>query len=67
MDDAIYFWNADQPNGELSQWYRQHFTVNDKTYPTPEHYMMCAKVRLFGDLATEGKILEEENPEKVWD
>lgn len=67
LENAVYFWNADQPHGQLSQWYPKSFKAGDCTYPTAEHYMMCAKARLFGDTDVEKKILHEAEPEKVRD
>lgn len=67
LRDAVYFWNADQLHGEFSQWYPRAFTVEHKTYPTAEHYMMCAKARLFGDVEIEEQIRVESSPEKVRD
>lgn len=65
--DAVYFWNADQPNGVFSQWYPRKFTANGKEYPTAEHYMMSAKASLFKDHEMEEKIRKELDPEKVRD
>lgn len=67
LQDAVYFWNADQPNGIFSQWYPKAFIADGKEYPTAEHYMMSAKASLFKDYEMEEKIRKELDPEKVRD
>lgn len=46
----------------LSQWYGAPFTLQGRTFPTAEHYMMYGKAVLFGDTATAEKILAAPNP-----
>jgi ribA/ribD-fused uncharacterized protein len=46
----------------LSQWYETTFSIDQKLYPTAEHFMMAAKARLFADFLAEGKILKANNP-----
>lgn len=67
LKDAIYFWMHNTSNGEFSQWYPKPFEADGQLYPTAEHYMMCAKARLFGDAESEEKIRQEHVPAKVRD
>ncbi|CCG83156.1 protein of unknown function [Taphrina deformans PYCC 5710] len=67
LEGAVYFWNADQPNGEFSQWYPSSFVVAGQSYPTAEHYMMAAKARLFRDHDSERLIIDATEPEQVRD
>ncbi|WP_246258085.1 NADAR family protein [Amycolatopsis anabasis] len=48
--------------GCLSQWKHSPFTVDGIAYATAEHYMMAAKARLFGDTASEARILRASHP-----
>ncbi|MVT09628.1 NADAR family protein [Chitinophaga tropicalis] len=49
----------------FSQWWTSAFTVNNKTYPTAEHWMMAEKARLFNDTAIEEKILQAPSPARA--
>jgi ribA/ribD-fused uncharacterized protein len=49
----------------LSQWWHAPFEADGVTYRTAEHYMMAGKARLFGDRATELRILSAEHPAQV--
>ena len=62
----IYFWR-DSPKTPvsktcLSQWWDCTFVCSGTTYHTAEQYMMAQKALLFGDRATEAKIMGERNP-----
>ncbi len=64
----LYFWGH-QPErdgsagaGCLSQWWPAEFTVDGVRFATAEHYLMWRKARLFGDLATAGRILAAPHP-----
>jgi ribA/ribD-fused uncharacterized protein len=46
----------------LSQWYGAPFTLDGRTFPTAEHYMMFRKATLFGDQGSADKILAAPNP-----
>ncbi|WP_433006933.1 NADAR family protein [Kribbella sp. CA-294648] len=64
----VFFWgHTPRRPGEVdascfSQWYPAEFTVDGVTYPTAEHWMMTAKARLFGDIASAAKILAAGHP-----
>ncbi|MBS2537094.1 NADAR family protein [Catenulispora sp. NF23] len=53
--DWLMFWgHRPEPPGQigiscLSQWYPAAFTVEGTAYPSAEHFMMCAKARVFQD------------------
>jgi ribA/ribD-fused uncharacterized protein len=46
----------------LSQWYGAPFTLEDRVFPTAEHYMMFQKAALFGDRSTADRILAAPSP-----
>jgi hypothetical protein len=62
--DWLMFWgHRPEPDGRigiscLSQWYPVAFTVEQITYPSAEHFMMCAKARVFQDADAEERILQ---------
>jgi ribA/ribD-fused uncharacterized protein len=49
----------------FSQWWYSPFTVDGKTYPTAEHWMMAGKATLFGDTKIEKEILASPDPNSV--
>ncbi|WP_309399658.1 NADAR family protein [Cerasicoccus maritimus] len=49
----------------LSNWYPSPFTRDGWHYPTAEHYMMAQKAALFGDEATQRRILEAYTPDEA--
>lgn len=49
----------------LSPWWPASFTVDGVTYPSAEHFMMAEKARLFGDSATQERIIAAESPSKA--
>jgi ribA/ribD-fused uncharacterized protein len=61
--DWLMFWgHRPEPDGQvgiscLSQWYPAAFTVEGTSYPSAEHFMMCAKARVFQDADAEASIL----------
>ena len=61
--DWLMFWgHRPEPRGQvdsscLSQWYPAAFTVEGTAYPSAEHFMMCAKARVFQDADAEASIL----------
>jgi len=61
--DWLMFWgHRPEPDGSigtscLSQWYPAGFTVEGISYPSAEHFMMCAKARGFQDADAEERIL----------
>lgn len=69
--DWLLFWgHRPAPDGSvsavcLSQWYPAPFTIEGIEYPTAEHYMMCAKARVFQDAGAEARILHAATPAKA--
>lgn len=63
----VFFWGH-QPGKHgvtaacFSQWYGAPFTVEEKLYPTAEHFMMAEKAALFGDQLTREQVLQAPNP-----
>lgn len=55
---SYYFFNK----GPLSQWFPALFEVNGITYNCAEQYMMAMKAELFGDKATQEKIMITSDP-----
>lgn len=67
----FFFWGH-QPSKDgsvtkscFSQWWHSPFTVDGKTYPTAEHWMMAGKATLFGDTTIEKEILAAPSPQTV--
>ena len=58
-DDFYFFWN-----GELSQWYKSDFVIENIKYNCCEQYMMYKKAELFDDIDSMDKILKCVNPRK---
>lgn len=56
-DEFVFFWG-----GPFSQWAKYPMEIDGKTYVTCEQYMMAEKARLFGDAASEEKIMASKNP-----
>jgi ribA/ribD-fused uncharacterized protein len=50
---------------EFSNMYEAPFQIEGVTFPTVEHYFQWSKARLFGDAATQGKILKTSSPKSV--
>ena len=66
--EFLLFWgHRPEPDGSvaascLSQWYPAAFTVEGIGYPSAEHFMMCAKARVFQDADAEEQILQAASP-----
>ncbi|AOM39453.1 NADAR family protein [Xenorhabdus hominickii] len=64
----IFFWGHKTNHANqvikscLSQWYPAHFTVDEVTYTSAEHYMMAEKARLFNDSEILEKIINAKSP-----
>ena len=52
-----FFWS-----GPFSQWHPSAFTVDKVRYHNAEQFMMAEKARVFGDTATNKRILAERHP-----
>lgn len=67
----FFFWgHQPEKNGRigkscLSHWWPASFTVEGRTYPSAEHFMMAEKARLFGDSATQEKIIAAADPSEA--
>lgn len=48
--------------GPFSNWFRRDFNVDGRRYAHVEQFMMVGKARLFGDAASEAKIMREPDP-----
>jgi ribA/ribD-fused uncharacterized protein len=67
IDLLAFYGHRPDPDGSigrgcLSQWWPAPFTLDGQTYPTAEHWMMCAKARLFDDAASEAEIMANPEP-----
>lgn len=67
----FFFWGH-QPEKDgkvgkscLSHWWPASFTVEGRTYPSAEHFMMAEKARLFGDSETQEKIIAAADPSEA--
>lgn len=66
--DFIYFWRPDEREGKeacFCQWFKSYFVVDGIRYNCAEQFMMAEKARLFGDMATRGKILRSTDPSEM--
>jgi ribA/ribD-fused uncharacterized protein len=69
--DVFPFWGHTPPRDGsvgracLSQWYDAPFTVDGRTYPTAEHWMMAGKARLFGDERGLAAVLAAPDPARA--
>ena len=66
----VFFWDHRENGGQItkacfSQWYPAPFCVDDKIFPTAEHFMMAEKARLFGDTEKMALILAAKEPGKA--
>ncbi|WP_199737123.1 MULTISPECIES: NADAR family protein [Micromonospora] len=67
----LHFWgHRPQRDGSvgagcLSQWWPAPFTVEGRTYPTAEHWMMWHKATLFGDVEIAGRVLAAGHPDRA--
>ena len=56
--EAVFFHNADEPNGYLSNWYLSDFEIDGIKFTSIEQYIMYSKCKLFGDDSSSQKVLE---------
>ncbi|MEU5722202.1 NADAR family protein [Micromonospora sp. NPDC047738] len=67
----LHFWghrpqrDGSVGTGCLSQWWPAPFTVDGRTYPTAEHWMMWHKATLFGDAEIAERILASGHPRRA--
>ena len=64
-DDFVFFWNDDEENGYLSQWYRAEMSIDGVTYTSCEQYMMAKKALAMGDAECYILIMHESEPAKI--
>lgn len=68
LPDPVLFSGADEGKGEwrgFSTMYEAPFQVDGITFPTLEHYVQWSKAKMFGDAATEAKILKTKTAKAV--
>ncbi len=65
MNNIICFHNPEEENGYLSNWYMSEFIENGITFSSMEKYMMYQKAKIFNDMDTAQKILEEDDVAKI--
>lgn len=56
--DSYYFFIG----GICSQWYYSPMMVDDRIFPTAEHWMMYNKAKLFGDEIAAHEIMSSDDP-----
>ncbi len=67
--EYLFFWGHSSKPGRpvgkecLSQWYPASFVIDDKTYPTAEHFMMASKAVVFGDSEACESVLRAATPQ----
>lgn len=64
MNEYVFFWHEDGPDGIFSNWYPCRFTVNGIRYAHTEQYMMAQKALLFLDDDVFQMIMKEISPRK---
>jgi predicted NAD-dependent protein-ADP-ribosyltransferase YbiA (DUF1768 family) len=47
--EPVWFWQPEQENGYMSQWFESPWEHEGVTYHTAEMWMMIQKAKLFGD------------------
>ena len=65
MNEFTFFWGANRPNGEFSQWYKSDFLADGIKFCCTEQYMMYCKSLLFNDYEIADKILYSKNPKYI--
>ena len=53
----VYFYNPNEENGFLSNWYLSNFIVNDVEFTSIEQYMMYHKAICFRDMIISTEIM----------
>lgn len=61
-ENMVLFWGS---KDLYSNWHPSPFVLKGQRYAHVEQYMMAAKARLFGDTATEAKILATTDPKHI--
>lgn len=63
--DFVFFWNDNEENGFLSQWYHAQMSVDGVTYTSCEQYMMAKKALAMEDVEYYILIMHEKDPSKI--
>jgi len=64
-DEFVFFWNDDEENGFLSQWYHAQMSVDGVPYTSCEQYMMAKKALAMEDVEYYILIMHESDPAKI--
>ena len=65
MMEIICFYNPDEENGYLGNWYLSEFEVNGIKFSSMEQFMMYRKALCFQDVETAYKILGTDDVAKI--
>lgn len=65
MDRFVFFYNPDDDNGYLSNWYPSPFTYAGADYFCAEQYMMAQKAKAFKDYGALERIMASKDPGEV--
>ena len=65
MSMVIGFYEFDEENGYLSNWYPSEFTVHGVKFSSMEQYMMYQKALTFYDRDSANLIIESDNPAEI--
>ena len=65
INEFTFFWGANKPNGEFSQWYKSDFLVDGIKFCCMEQYMMYKKAVCFGDKDMANKILATDDVAEI--
>lgn len=65
MENYVFFFGKDKPNGYLSNFYPVPFVDHQNNFSCNEQYIMYRKALLFNDPSSAEKILEAETPLKA--
>ena len=61
----MFFWHPHEENGCFSNWSKHSIQVEEKTFPTTEHYFMFHKALSMDDQTTANRILRAKTPSEV--
>lgn len=61
----VFFWQLEEENEELTNFFESYFVVEGIGYSCVEQYMMSKKALMFGDTETYAKIMESTEPDEI--
>lgn len=61
---STFFWNENEENGYMSNWYPSKFVIDDFEYLYVEQYLMSQKAKLFHDSKAYTAILKAGTPKE---